>query len=316
MDVKEVKEKTAGFFGKLPFGKLEEKIPASAREKALFINKAIPWANHIACVLIAVVLIGGIAACGGKKGGGGSDAGNIKAAAGATAGMVKGTGKNYTISKDAEFKYDLVKIDGQDYVEIQDVNPPTNFKKPEKVGDEVKIIDTLTVKIPEKIEGYTVGAIGEGAFDNPGRWGIVVVSVTIPDTVVEIGELAFRGSSISTIKLPKNLKKLGKYAFSGCKNLGGSITIPAGITEIPDQAFGGYFAGTAITEVIIPDSVTTIGQAAFYSCEQLASVKLPSHPIKYLTDPNSGRSRAFMQCGKLSLAVRNAIKESGYTDDF
>ena len=76
MDVKEVKEKAAGFFGKLPFVKLAEKIPASAREKAPIINKAIPFANQIVCGIVLVLLVTVIACSGGKKGGGGSGGGS------------------------------------------------------------------------------------------------------------------------------------------------------------------------------------------------------------------------------------------------
>ncbi|GMO44298.1 MAG: hypothetical protein Pg6C_06180 [Treponemataceae bacterium] len=218
---------------------------------------------------------------------------------------MKGTGKNYTLSKPEDFKYDLTKIDGKDYVVIKGVNKPSGFQGPKSSGSNTVLIDTLTVKIPEKIEGYTVGVIDELAL----AWK-AITAVTIPDTIVEIGVGAVGGTSISSIKLPKNLKKLGPGAISGCKNLG-SVTIPAGITEIPESAFSGC---ESLKEVVIPDSVTVIGGNAFSGCKELTTVKLPSHPLKYTL--SYGENDAFRSCPKLSLAVRNAIKESGYPDEF
>jgi hypothetical protein len=236
--------------------------------------------------------------------------------AGAPAPAVKGTGKNYTLSKDSDFKYDLTQIDGQDYVVIQGVNPPAGFQYPDNSGRGTVLIDTLTVKIPAKIEGYTVGVIENltyGSIYTPRK---AIVDVTIPDTVIEIGAGAFGNSSISSLKLPKNLKKLGNGAFAYCENLSGTITIPEGITEIPRSAF--YI--TAITGVTIPESVTTIGEGAFGYCSELATVKLPSHTVQYPKYEMKGErpmdNDAFNECPKLSLAARNAIKASGYTDNF
>ena len=354
----DIKEKANGFLAKLPFTGMAEKIPAGARAKVPALNKAIPFANQIACALVLGIVVT-LVACGGGKSveqltkesqklaeqmegldpGNPDDAAKLlklagqaaklaaelekaetkavgggSAAAGA-AGAVKGKGKVWTLSKDSDFKYDLVKIDGVDYVEIQNINLPTDFAEGKLVNHQPVLVDTVTLKIPAKIEGYPVGVIGEDALGSI-KNGVYLTSVTIPDTVIEIKNSAFFGSSISSIKLPKNLKKLGSHAFKNCENLGGSITIPAGITEIPEEAFSGAMHGPKITEVIIPDSVTTIGGGAFYNCEELTTVKLPSHPLKYPNGEYTSSSQAFLNCPKLSLATRKAIEESGYKDKF
>jgi hypothetical protein len=73
----------------------------------------------------------------------------------------------------------------------------------------------------------------------------------------------------------------------------------------------------SLKEVVIPDSVTVIGQLAFSSCKELTTVKLPSHPLEYPDfESIHANNSAFGSCPKLSLAVRNAIKESGYTGEF
>jgi len=327
---------TAGsYIEKLPFKKLaQSKIPQSQIAKFPLLGKAITFANLIVCGL-ALVLVITVIACLGKNGSA-AGAGEDLAKAGK---MIKGKGKEYTLSKDTDFMYDLTKIDGKDYVIIQGINLPKNFKflrekptgKKNAFGSVIYkwlINDTIIIKIPEKIEGYTVGAIDNNPFDGHSMGEKYVTSVTIPDSVIEIGEVAFSGSSICSIKLPKSLKKIGEGAFSMCKNLGGSVTIPDGVTEIPEETF----SITGINEVIIPDSVTIIGQNAFTSCTELKSVELPSRPMQYLfwdisekkyvttvfgyveyTQEDHG---AFEGCSKLSLATRNKIKETGYKGRF
>ena len=57
-----------------------------------------------------------------------------------------------------------------------------------------------------------------------------------PEGLEEIKESAFSSSNISEIQLPSTLKKIGRDAFSSCKNLK-CIRIPDGITVIEDSVF-------------------------------------------------------------------------------
>jgi len=255
--------------------------------------------------------------------------------------QIKGKGKEYILDKQTDFKYQLWKYEEVDYVYITGINLPQGFKKPDKIVKGTNLFgytiyedvpnDTIAIKIPEKIEGYTVGFIS-GMAGTYGNEGSFITSVTFPNTIIFIGDYAFNGTSISSLKLPKNLKVLGEDAFANCKNLGGSIAIPESMTYIP----GGAFKSTIITEVIIPDSITFIAhgngwfEGAFYDCKELTSVKLPSHPLQYLwynpedgnyylskdydrKDENHG---AFGSCPRLSLATRKAIQDSGYKGSF
>jgi hypothetical protein len=255
-------------------------------------------------VLLAALLIFGltlIACGGGKKDSSGSS----------SVPSIKSTGKNYTLSKDSDFKYDLTKIDGQDYVVIKAINLPAGFKFPEGERNNRVIIDTITLNVPEKIEGYTVGVFRDSGFYEDAS--MVITSVTLPDSLIEIGNAVFSGTSITSIKLPKNLKKLGADAFRECKQLT-SITIPDGVTIIEANTFWDCLS---LKEVSLPDSITSIGGNAFAFCSELTTVKLPSKSIKYPERKGfSGSGQAFQGCSKLSLATRNAIKETGYDGDF
>ena len=102
----------------------------------------------------------------------------------------------------------------------------------------------VEVTVPSTIGGYPVTAIGDGAFS--GR--STVISVTLPDSVVDIEDHAFwHCRSIESIKIGKNVKSIGEQVFYYCERL---------------------------TSITIPDSVTSIGEYAFRSCGNLTSIKI------------------------------------------
>lgn len=140
--------------------------------------------------------------------------------------------------------------------------------------------------------GSSLQTIGAGAFHYCPFSGDLV----IPDNVTSIGDSAFyisdylRPETQGTLTLGKNLRTIGKAAFSGCA-FTGSLTIPEGVTEIANGTFSssrsnGMFTGTltlpstlktigaeafAYTdfsgELLIPDGVTSIGANAFEECD-------------------------------------------------
>ena len=100
---------------------------------------------------------------------------------------------------------------------------------------------------------------------------------SIPDTVVEIGWRAFRGSSLEEIVIPDGVTTIEYEAFYNCKSLAG-IVLPDSLTNIYGWAFGRC---TSLTEIVIPGSVTTIEYAPFGSCTSLTSIVVDEDNINF-----------------------------------
>lgn len=109
------------------------------------------------------------------------------------------------------------------------------------------------VTIPSNViignKDYTVTRIGDSAFDGGEYSWLGLTGVTIPNSVVTIGEYAFRnafGSGSSPVIIPTSVTAIEAHAFERCR-----------------------------ASIIIPNSVTQIGEKAFYSCNR-ASYDLPN----------------------------------------
>ncbi|MGN1457516.1 MAG: leucine-rich repeat protein [Acutalibacteraceae bacterium] len=71
------------------------------------------------------------------------------------------------------------------------------------------------------------------------------------------------GSKIKSVTIPNTVKQIGSYAFEGCTGLT-SVTIPDGVTSIGDSAFCFCYNLESIT---IPDSITKMGGDVFLYTE-------------------------------------------------
>ena len=127
-------------------------------------------------------------------------------------------------------------------------------------------------------------------------------SITIPNSVTEIGEGAFSGcSSIESLMLPESVTVIGQYAFHGCSCLE-SITIPDSVTEIGE---GSFWRCSSLVNITIPNLVTVICDYAFWGCSSLESVTIPNS----VTEIGEG---AFGGCSSLeSVTIPNLVTEIG-----
>ncbi len=143
-----------------------------------------------------------------------------------------------------------------------------------------------------------------------------VSNVTIPDSVIEIGQGAFSHCAfLSNVYIGNRATSIGVGAFASCTNLT-SITIPNSVTSIGSYAFqscsgrtrvtigtgitsiaeGAFSSCTSLTSVFIPKAVTSIGGFAFNGCSSLTSISIPNS-ITDITD------HAFFYCPALTTAV-------------
>jgi len=136
----------------------------------------------------------------------------------------------------------------------------------EIAGNGIKIIKYIgqntNVRIPPQIRGLPVTEIGNGAF---GKLGLV--SVSIPDNVIIIGEYAFSENQLTTVTLGSRVMTIGYAAFFDNRII--DIRIPNSVLIIEGHAFN----KNQLSIVEIPNNVTTIGKGAFAN-NRITTVKL------------------------------------------
>ena len=153
----------------------------------------------------------------------------------------------------------------------------TNAKTATITGYNLKSGDDLPVdlKIPAYKEyngvKYTVTSIGDYAFQavSAPSQGI---SVTLPDTIKTIGNMAFQCEPVTSINLPEGLVSINDFAFSGDKLT--NVTIPSTLETIGTAAFCSNATLTSV-DMSNATSLTSISDKAFGENQKLASLKLP-----------------------------------------
>lgn len=135
-------------------------------------------------------------------------------------------------------------------------------------------------------------------------------AVVIPDNVTKIAAGAFvlgymGNAEITSVTIPDSVVEIGEEAFARCDNLA-EVKLPSGIKELPDEAF--YLCG-ALKRIDIPNGVESIGMNAFEGCESLESVTVPDS----VKDVMYG---CFEDCPKLKLTYKGKTYTAANIEDF
>lgn len=80
-------------------------------------------------------------------------------------------------------------------------------------------------------------------------------AIVVEEGVASVGDYAFAGAPVTSVRLPETLEQIGGYAFENCSQIT-SIRLPEGLTYIGGRAFAGC---TALADIHVPDGVTTLG---------------------------------------------------------
>lgn len=139
--------------------------------------------------------------------------------------------------------------------------------------------DKIQLSVPAEYEGKPVTKIADKAFQNEKR----ITSLTLPDSITDIGEAAFNGctalesitfgtglvtigkmafcsTGLKTLSLPSSVKTVERQAFDSNGSLE-SLTLAEGLETVDEYGFSGMFALTG--KITIPDSVKSIAKESF-----------------------------------------------------
>lgn len=94
--------------------------------------------------------------------------------------------------------------------------------------------------------------------------------VIIPDGVISIAGRVFKDYDMVSVTIPNSVVYIGDEAFSECYYLS-NVIMSDNITEIGDKAFNGC---TKLTSITIPNGTKSIGDYAFAGCEKLVDVTI------------------------------------------
>ena len=134
----------------------------------------------------------------------------------------------------------------------------------EVVQGNYKDLNSVNIPSKVKIDGkvYNVTSIGDNTFKDCNN----LASITIPKSVISIGNYAFYGCDKLTPHLLTYDNGTKCYGWVGNRDSCVNVVIPGSVTSIGDYAF---YSCSGLKSITIPKKVTSIGEFAFSLCMNL-----------------------------------------------
>ena len=136
--------------------------------------------------------------------------------------------------------------------------------------------------VTDGINVYSVVSIGVEAFKNVDPGHFHLKNVTLPSTVTNIGENAFRGNGNMQINLDY-VETFGIFAFGDCQQMhkytNGIITLSGRTKIIDDAAFANINCSSIVIRNDGYNNNLTINYAAFFSNANLISLIIHPRPV-------------------------------------
>ena len=197
----------------------------------------------------------------------------------------------------------LISLDLYAQIEVDGIKYELNFEHQEaevlynNYRGDIVIPESFSVANVD----FKVTSIGEGAF--AGVWSaggyVSAKSVIIPNTVIKIGDRAFKDYQGKVINIPNSVEILGEQLFYFSNIV--EVHISNNVTKIPDESF---VACERLKTVTLPTKLKEIGKKAFGRCESLKNIDLPS-TLKTIDD------EAFSGSGLTSIVIPKNVDKIG-----
>ena len=180
-----------------------------------------------------------------------------------------------------------------------------------------------SIRIPKSLESAYSGITVDGPFDGctalknveleSGMTKIPTdlfngcpgfTTITIPDTVTEIGEAAFAYTNLTSIVIPDTVTDIENNAFSNCKQLS-SVQLSNSLVSLGHDVF---LSCTSLTSIRIPKSLESVSifyGGPFEDCSALQNVELEPGMTRIPDD-------LFKNCtGPISIVIPDTVTEIG-----
>lgn len=175
----------------------------------------------------------------------------------------------------------------------------------------IEMDEEQTYTLPSKLDDYTVNEIGPDAF---AAYSAPSKKIVIPDTVSAIDDRAFefvlddegdprtKGTRLEQVTLPNSLIYIGDYAFA--RNRMETVTIPGSVKFMGRSCFGG-----TIEKLVIEEGVRRIDEAAFdFWYSNLKEISLPSTLVS-IGKEAFGHNWTYGDEGQLDLVIPDSVTE-------